>query len=129
MRIKSFFVLALTMFSCAATAADWMLLVGDKDMGIFVDMNSLQMKGNIHRAWFKLTFSPPTPDQEGKLMSYSLIRTSFNCADQTDRDDSVVIFFSDGTSETTPAKSTAPWVPIAPESVDETESKFACNKW
>jgi hypothetical protein len=118
--------------------AQW-VFVGELDGGrqrAFVDAASIQVTGEIRRAWVRWVLPG---DNFVVHQSYIMYGTAFNCADGTNRDEAEVIYYSDGTnysditygegiswiiSDEAAAK---PWLTLPPDTPWSAALKFVCE--
>jgi hypothetical protein len=118
--------------------AQW-VFVGELDHGkqrAYVDAASIQVTGEIRRAWVKWVLPG---DNFVVHQSYIMYGTAFNCAGGTNRDEAEVIYYSDGTiysditygegiswiiSNETAAK---PWLTLPPGTPWSAALKFVCE--
>lgn len=131
--MKRQILLALLLAFGTAQAADWVSF-GKVDNGkreYFVDVSSIRLVDGIGRAWIKTVFEPHTKrglhSDATKWMTKQVLRSSFNCSDETVTSDGLVTYYDDGTVETVPAGSNSgPSQPVPPDTMLSTEMHFIC---
>jgi hypothetical protein len=124
----------------APRPAEWVFL-GNYDEGrqnVFVDISSIQIAGDIRRAWIRWVFPP----ESAKSQSYILYGSAFNCAEGSNRDEAEIIYYNDGsnyhsegafgddgTTWIRPAESSAnPWLQLPAGTPWNVAMNFVC-KW
>lgn len=131
-RIRAAVAFSVLLVCGTAQAADWVSVANSVDgkQEFFVDVSSIRVAGDIRRAWFKTTFLPHTmqaPENPKKWWSDDLSRDVFNCAEETSRREALTMHYEDGTALLVPAEGfPSPWIPVAPETILDTEMKFIC---
>ena len=80
----------------AGSIPDWVLAARyeEGNQNVLVDVWSIRVEGDIRHAWIRWVY-PPTAS---KAQSYIMYGSAFNCADGTNRDESVIIYYNDGTN-------------------------------
>ena len=123
---------ALLLANSAASASEW-AQVGQNTAGstFQVDTSSIHIEGSIRRAWSKMTPAPHTMrgsgDDAKKFVSYGLNRISFNCSDESMRNDSVVFYYEDGSVRTAPAEILRKtFEPVPPDTSLSYAMQFVC---
>jgi hypothetical protein len=123
-------ILVTLLLACGtAQASEWVFVSkpDNETHETFIDVSSIRIMGSIRRAWEKLVFAPHTMTGVGvdakKWVEYSVIRATFNCAEETVRYDGLIFYFEDGTNYFAPADPAPPSL-VAPDTVQSTEMKF-----
>jgi hypothetical protein len=116
----------------SARAAEWVSLgvaEGDK-FEHFIDLTSVRFAGPIRRAWIKLVYPPQSArgrgDHADTWISERMIRSAYNCEQETRRIESFVTSYENGTVDSKTPES-PPWEPVSPGSVDWTHMQFNCS--
>jgi hypothetical protein len=93
-----------------------------------VDVAGIQVAGAIRRTWLKIIFSPHTEKlpHDKTWESSTISRDAFNCEEGTHRDESLTIYYEDGTSMVPPDAFPGPWKSVIPNSMADIEMKFVC---
>jgi len=117
----------------AARASEWVLAAHSRDHSekMFVDVSSIRIIGDVRHVWDKLVPKPNTMKGTGenakKPITYELSKSAFNCSDETEKSESVVVYYDDGTNESLmPEALSKRWEPIPPDSVLSDEMHFVC---
>jgi hypothetical protein len=97
----------------------------------FVDVSSIRLADGIGRAWINTIFKPHTKRglhaDATKWMAKQLMRSSFNCSDETTTSDGLVTYYDDGTVGTVPAEANSgAWQPVPPDTMLSAEMQFVC---
>jgi len=132
--VKPDLVLALLLACGTAHAADWVSL-GKVDAGkreYFVHVSSIRLVDGIGRAWIKTVFEPHTKRglhaDATKWMTKQVLRSSFNCSDETVTSEGLVTYYDDGTVETVPAGSNSgPAQAVPPDTMLSAEMEYVCT--
>ena len=125
-------LVALLLACGVARAADWVQVNKSSDgkYEYLVDKSSIRIEGGKKRAWLKTVASPhtdrgPSPGIYAKnWVSYSLVLYLFDCAKESTRMASFVIYFDDGTNLGAPAGGS--WESTAPDSAMRPVQEFIC---
>jgi hypothetical protein len=121
-------ILALLLACGTAQAAEWVLLDKTSESGgkmdVFVDVSSIRIAGPVRRVWVKLVNKPPTPFH-GKSVTHSVTFDAYNCGDETRKNESLAMYFTDGNniSDSEPDQK---WEPVTPDTVERTIFDFIC---
>jgi hypothetical protein len=131
---------ALTLSVCAAAqAADWVSVwkSADGKMELFVDAANIKIAGDIRTASLRRVPAPQTErglnDNENKWASYQLSSGSFNCVERTEREESNVVYYDDGTEERygNPMLERLgvpePWRPLPDDPIADAVMQFVCE--
>jgi hypothetical protein len=101
-------VLLLTTMLVAAPmaqAADWRIVGRSHDGQVtyLIDVSEIRIQGEIRHAWVKRVPVPHTLKGPSKnpatFVSYDLTLAAYNCTEEAYRDEEVVIYFEDGTTD------------------------------
>jgi hypothetical protein len=125
----------LTTASALAATPDWQM-VGENDRySVWVDAGSLQLDGNIVKAWTKLEYKAarPVPGGSGKTQLSTRRREYLNCLARSSALKSAVSFPESNLNGAQVASFTVDdsemeWDDAAPNSVGEAVLEFACSK-
>jgi hypothetical protein len=127
-------------YATAGSTADWVSVAKYErgNQNIFVDVSSVQVKEDIRRALIRWVY----PASAAKAQSYIIYDSAFNCADGTNRDESVTIYYNDGTNHLddpndsdsgtacrTPTATPCagkPWLPLPPGTPWSDAMHFVC---
>ena len=124
-------MLALVIVCSTAQASNWLSL-GKNDAGTtetFIDVSSIQIEGNLRRAWDKVnklkTHTQKGPN--GKYLSSTVGKLEYNCTEQMTRSHAFTFYNEDGTNESASAESLpGPWEPVVPDTEMAVDMKFIC---
>lgn len=122
---------ALLLASGTAQAADWTRIpLANPNKVVLIDNASVSVAGPIRRAWFKFDFPPHTRRGVGiyqdRFVTYTLMRTAFDCEQKNSRTDGLQWFYEDGTNNTTNPTPPPEWTPVAPESMADALLSYIC---
>ena len=109
-------------------APDWMLVGRDDMTTLYVDKNSIQITNGIRRAWRKIVHAPHTQALKNKWVSVDVILDAWNCEENSERMEAMVVYFEDGSDQHTSAEMRPdPWEPVKPGSISDEFQKFLCS--
>jgi hypothetical protein len=128
-------IVALMLACGTAQASEW-VSVGTSEGGKkehLVDASSIRVDGQIRHAWFKIRYAPHTQKGVAEYASVwetdSEFRDSFNCAEETSRNEALNVHFEDGTTWVNPPERyPAAWEPVPPDTMIELVMMFVCAK-
>jgi hypothetical protein len=97
---------------------------------LFVDVSSIQVTGEVRRAWVKLALAPQTERGDelhsNKWIRQYLKRDAFNCDEHTSRSEEATIYYDDETNYSVPADAISKWRPARPDTMESKAMEFIC---
>jgi len=132
MNKKTLLLSALLIAGGVAHAADWVsIATNDDGMEDFIDATSIRVDASIRRAWVKSVYKPQTKrgygSESDKWVSHFVHREAVNCKQETSRTEASNWYFEDGTNFPVLYDGSEPWVPVAPETMNEARLKWICS--